>query len=475
MREDVRRFIGKHSLLGPGDRVTIACSGGADSVALLRVLVELRAELGLVLSIAHFNHGLRGAEADRDESFVRDLASEYSLVLHAERGDVLGQARFRKLSLETAARAARYKFFERLLAAGAAEKIALAHNANDQAETVLMKLLRGAGGSGIAAMAPWRPAFSNLMPPPGRRCYVRPLLGTNRGEIEAYLRGLDQSWREDATNRSLEHTRNRIRHELLPFLIGEYNPNAVAVLGHWAEIARAEEEFWASELDRIAPTLMVPRDPEPVSYRNTANASEGPLALDSNRLAQLPLALRRRIVRALAANRGESLDFAHTTAVLGLLESRAGAQVQINRDLVARRTPGEIVLERMSPPFEDSYEYKLAVPGAVPIPELATTLKAKLVIAAGESNGYNPAQRDSLPASVTVRNWRAGDRVRLMHSKRDKKVKEILQSQQVKGPVRKLWPVIEASGALVWIRGSQVAPISDGTHEVIFEETKDRE
>jgi tRNA(Ile)-lysidine synthase len=268
--------IRQRGLLRAGDRVGAAVSGGADSVALLRLLLELRAELGIVLAVVHYHHGIRGAEADSDAALVAALAAEHKLELHTASGDAPGHARARGLSLEAAARELRYTFFRDLLRAGALTRIATGHTLDDQAETVLLRLIRGTGMRGLAGIHPLRREEG-----PGEAAIVRPLLGVRRREVEDYLRGLGQAWREDASNLDLSHTRNRVRHRLLPLLESEFNPAIVQTLAETAEIARAEEYDWQREVERAADKVLV-----------AAEAGQAALRLEP--LLGHPLAMQRR-------------------------------------------------------------------------------------------------------------------------------------------------------------------------------------
>src|SRR4051812_33590756 len=249
----IAKYIRKHGLIAPGDRIGVAVSGGADSVALLRALLELRGELGCVLAVVHFNHKIR-TEADSDAEFVQSLARQFGLEFFGGAGDAKAFARERRVSLETAARELRYGFLGTL----SLDKVATAHTLDDQAETVLMKVVRGAGTKGLSGIWPCvrrqaaggrrqenRTAEGGCATQP---MIVRPMLGVRRREVEAYLRSLGQAWREDATNRDVKHTRNKVRHELLPLLEAEYNPNIYQQLADAAEVARAEEECWDAEV-----------------------------------------------------------------------------------------------------------------------------------------------------------------------------------------------------------------------------------
>jgi tRNA(Ile)-lysidine synthetase-like protein len=342
VREKVLRYIRDRRLMSAGDRVCVAVSGGADSVALLRVLLELRTELGIVVSVAHFNHGLRGEASEADEAFVAELARQYDLEFFCDRGDVRDHALTGKLSVEAAARELRYCWLTSLAETHKLDEIATGHTLDDQAETVLLKFLRGAGTRGLAgiypeiaigvkAPGPFQPTergpeeavsrrHSDLpqckeadknQPRMGRKSLaqhgaaggvlgkrdngpeprrdgrgydtvseaadpriqsaergpeaplhrdndprqpgariVRPLLEVTREEVELYLTALGQSWREDESNLDHRFARNRVRHELLPLLEREYNPNIRQVLSDAAELSRAEEEYWRVLVER---------------------------------------------------------------------------------------------------------------------------------------------------------------------------------------------------------------------------------
>jgi tRNA(Ile)-lysidine synthase len=250
----VFEYARHHSLLKAGDRVGVAVSGGADAVALLRVLLELRKELGIVLSVVHFNHKLRGDQSEQDERFVAELAQRHGLEMRCESGEVAAYAAEKHLSLETAAREMRYRYFRQLLSEGRLSRIATGHTLDDQAETVLLKIVRGAGGRGLAGIYPQLPVRSS-QPRYPEASIIRPLLRTRRRDLEAYLATLGQSWREDKSNRDLRHMRNRVRHGILPRLEQYLNPEVREALAETAEIARGEEEDWEREVARSLPLV----------------------------------------------------------------------------------------------------------------------------------------------------------------------------------------------------------------------------
>jgi tRNA(Ile)-lysidine synthase len=436
LQQRVLNYIRKHGLLKAGDRVGIAVSGGADSVASLRLLLELRKEIGVVLSVVHFNHKLRGDASDEDERFVARLAQEHKLELHCESGEVATYAAEKHLSLETAARQMRYQYFRRLLVEERLNRIATGHTLDDQAETILLKLVRGAGTRGLAGIYP-------QLPVPGSQFsafVVRPLLGIRRKELEAYLLDLEQSWREDTSNRDLRHMRNRVRHGILPRLERYLNPGVREALADTAEIARAEEDYWQKEVSQALPSVW-------------ARA-----ALTVSALAHLPLALQRRVIRAASESLGLRLDFHHVEEILALSSNRPGSDkgTELPDGWVVRRNKGELRFEvQKVAPNKLDFEYCLSIPGSVEVPETESRFEAVL-ISGNAAKGYNPGDlldRALLASEVKVRNWRPGDRFWPSHTKVAKKIKELLQEQHVTGPERKLWPVVVSQTEVIWLRG----------------------
>ena len=193
-------------MLRPGDRVGVAVSGGADSVALLHLLLELREKLGVVLSVVHFNHKLRGKTSDADEKFVAKLATKHGLEFHSASVYVAKKAESERANLEDAARRARYDYFRSLTESGTCTRVAVAHTADDQAETVLAHIFRGTGLTGLGGIHP------------SNGPVIRPLLSVRRDELRRYLRAQKHMWREDATNQDRSYARNQLRHEVLPQL-----------------------------------------------------------------------------------------------------------------------------------------------------------------------------------------------------------------------------------------------------------------
>jgi len=430
--------------LKPGLRLAVGVSGGADSVALLRALHERRGPLGLVLHVAHMHHGLRCAEADGDLEFVRALAVELGLPFHEQRVDAAAEAARAGESIEEAARRLRYGWFRRLMATGEVQAVATAHTLDDQAETVCAKFLRGAWTEGLSGIHPVVEFAEGRI--------VRPLLAARRAEVEAYLKALGQSWREDSSNQDAAFTRNRIRHQLLPVLEG-WNPRLKEHLAQMAVLARDEEAWWQAELARVAPQLVMVGRP----VRGGGRAGGGGLALDVIRLAALAPAMQRRLLRHAAQRLGGALDFQSTEALRVLaLEGRAGQKRELARGLRAERTPRELRLTLQSASAGEAEaipEYSGPIPGEIVAPAFGVRMRIELspgVVQEGGQAGFG--------RMATLRNWRPGDRVRVRYSGGQRKVKEVLERLRVTGSGRAVWPVLEVEGRIVWMKGVELEP-----------------
>jgi tRNA(Ile)-lysidine synthase len=344
----------------PGERICVAISGGADSVALLLTLHAAnstgRDSLGVGLSAVHINHNLRGEESNADQQFVEDLCISLDILLHLHHADVPGRIAQTRAdgdpeTIEEAARNVRYDFFTTILASGHADTILTAHTLDDQAETVLMKLLRGAWTEGLSAIHPI------VTLPKGK--ILRPFLQTRRAEIEAFLKQAGQTWREDSTNTDTAFTRNKIRHELLPQL-RTFNPNLDQTLANLAELAREEEARWQIELGRILPQLLLPGKPVRGGGRAVSTApGQSAVSIELDRLRALDPALRRRVLRAAARQLGARLSFGETSRLLALcgfhpyppvgaptVAARTGASLHLSNSLRADRSPRELRLYR---------------------------------------------------------------------------------------------------------------------------------
>lgn len=491
LTEHLLADIERQQLLRPGDRVGVAVSGGIDSVALLRLLTELRSQLGIVLSVVHFNHKLRDAESDADERFVADLALRYNLEFTNDSDDVAARAREEGISLETAAHDLRYGFFRHLIASGL-DKIATGHTLDDQAETVLMRMIRGSGLRGLGGIHPAIPVEDDEGGPSGE--IVRPMLRVRRGELEGYLKDIGQSWREDGTNDDTKFLRNRVRKLVLPLLEKEFNRSLPQNLAELADIARGEEEYWANEASGwmgtgihwsvpdwaqtepkpqglVQISALTPPKPEVKDgtqvgddlHSRVEKARWLVMNASVDRLWFLgePVAVQRRAVKAIGEHGGIPLEFKHVEEILRFAAAETRTEISLPLGWKVEQNPEELVFVtpdlRGPIPLSD-YEYDLQIPERVSIAELGSTIELRRVpIDAVE--GYNPDELlnpNVLPGPLKVRNWRAGDRFWPAHTKSPKKIKEFLQERHVAQPQRRLWPVLVSGSVVLWMRGFPV-------------------
>ena len=542
LAERVLGHIRREELLRAGDRVGVAVSGGIDSVALLRLLIELRYDLGIVLSIVHFNHRLRGAESDADQEFVAKLAREHGLEFHCGSGDVAQQAAAEHSGVEAAARQLRYRFFRSRLGSGEGSeeelgphapqglkpsssmglngtaeavplpkpmvppasratplnKIATGHTLDDQAETVLMRLIRGTGLRGLGGIYPR--ILVEQEDGEGHGEIVRPLLGIRRAELKQYLADLKQPWREDSTNDDSSFTRNRVRSLVLPLLEREFNPAVVDSFAELAEIARDEKDYWDNEISgwlgtvvqwsqpewtrgfpgfddsqslvQIQPTHPKLADPELWARLKESGPAVMNASLSRPWLLTEPRAVQRTVLKAIGEQAGIPLEFKHIEEILRFAaeDGPSGKELALPLGWRIRREPEALVL--ITPDLRrqeriPDYEYSLAVPGRALVPEVGVVIEALLVTRAiaqeSQVAEYNPQQllrRELLPERMIVRNWRPGDRFWPAHTKSPKKIKELLQEQHVARQVgqqgRRLWPVAVSGDEIVWMRGFPV-------------------
>jgi tRNA(Ile)-lysidine synthase len=439
-----------------GMRVAVAVSGGADSVGLLRAVVDCAPEIGFVLAVAHVHHGIRGADADADAQFVEALASGLGIEFYAHRVDTPGVARERKQTLEEAARHLRYGWFCELMAEGKADAVATGHTLDDQAETVVHRLLRGAWTEGLGGIHPVVTC--------GRGVILRPFLGARRADVRAWLAEIGQAWREDFSNDDPAHTRNRIRKELLPKL-EKFNPRILEQLARMSTIARDEESWWEAELARVLSGLVLPgRAVRGGGRAVSTRPDEGSVGMELERLRGLAPAMRRRVLRAAVEQLGCELNFEQTERLMVLCEADrepGGARKeQLAAELWAERTARELRLVRSVGRGE----------GVAPEP-----VSVKIP---GEGSGLGVALRlapvaggvAQLTAAI-LRAPRAGDRVRLRHSRGAKPLKEIFARMNIDAEARRTWPVLEWEGRIVWMRGVDVEAEVPFAIEVLEDES----
>ncbi|HEX9079915.1 MAG TPA: tRNA lysidine(34) synthetase TilS [Desulfuromonadaceae bacterium] len=446
----VARAVRQHKLFHPGDTVIVGVSGGADSTALLELLGDLPGFAPRLVA-AHLNHCLRGRHSDEDEEFCRSLAVRHAIPFESRRTDVAELAGRQGLNLEDAGRRARIDFFEEVRETWGAPVVALGHHADDQAETVLMRLLRGAGADGLAGMA-----YRNA------RGYIRPLLEISRAEIEGFLTERGICWREDASNRDLSFLRNRIRHELLP-LLAHYNPAVSGRLTVTASLLADEDDL----LERLA---------EETFARVCTGDGDG-WACDVASLAEHHPAMRRRLFRLMLERLAGNLDRItrrHIAALESLLDSsRPNAALNLPQGLAAVREYGVLRMRRLPPPATSPPPLCIPGPGTYPLPgggSLSVTIEpvpSDYAAFPPHTACFDPAKA---PFPWQVRRFRHGDRIVPHGMKGSKKVKDLFIDARVPLPRRRRTPLVFSGGTLIWVcgvRSSDLTRIDDSSARMV--------
>jgi tRNA(Ile)-lysidine synthase len=499
----IRDGVARQRMLRAGDALGVAVSGGADSVALLRLLLELRDSLGIRLMVLHFNHQLRGADAAADQNFVEELAAAHGVPCEVRAKDVRAVARREGWNLEDAARRLRYQFFDEVVAQGRVAHAAVAHTADDQAETVLAHLVRGTGLAGLAGI---HPVLGTI---------VRPLLEIRREELREYLAAAGQAWREDRTNLDTTRLRARIRHRLLPLLEKDFEPQMVAQLCRLASLAADEEAFWDSWVGE-AFRSKTQRDPsgaisiraadllEPIDFAKPYAATRG----ERDEVGASAAFSRRLVRRIYQELRGDRLGLTalHTEQVLRLAGagrrtddhkgrpagSSSGTEthlpgVRVTRDFDTLRfflAPADSTHTRAEAAHLQvaRFEYPIHLEGSEPaeisMPEIGRRIRLKLIdwprASRDTTYAHVALDRDRLRSPLVVRSWLPGDSFRPSGRRHIRKLKRLLLESRISLRDRAGWPVLTSAGAIVWARGFPVAAefaASQGTETgVLIEE-----
>jgi tRNA(Ile)-lysidine synthase len=448
--------IRRRQLFEPGARVVAAVSGGSDSVALAWILRELSDAGALRLTaIAHLDHSLRGAESARDAAFCRDLAAELGVPFDVEAVDVASLAKANGQSIEEAGREARYAFFDRVRARTTADAVATGHTRDDQAETVLMRVFRGAGTKGLAGI------------PPRRGAIVRPLIDLRRVELVGWLDAHSRRWVEDSTNADRAVTRNWIRHALLPEITARFGDGVIDVLARGADLARADDSVLSEIAREVAPGIQT-------------SVGHG-IDLSVPALCVQPLAIRQRVVRGVLKRFGGGPSAAHVEAVLRMAESGQPARLRLGQRLLELSGGGRVLSIRESRPAErtgSSWTYPLEIPGEIDLPEAAgrltaspTTLEALGGMSKVKHLPQGQAVAAGLEGPLVVRAWKPGDAMHVLGLSGRKKVQDLFVDRKVPRERRHMVPVVaHPDGRIVWVAGHALGEpfrVSEATKSVV--------
>ncbi len=435
--ERTKRTIKKYGMLSPGDRLVAAVSGGPDSVCLVSMLRALAPEYRLQLHIAHLDHMFRGAGSAADARFVEHLAAQLGIPATIEAADVPAYCRERGRSSQAGAREVRYRFLQRVADEVGATKIALGHTANDQAETLLMRLVRGAGMEALGAI------------PPVRENIIRPLVDVTRQEILDHLKEAGLTFVTDPSNERPVYTRNRIRLEIIPRL-EQLNPRIVETLAAVAALLRDESVAAQESLSRIATGILRP--------------GEDSVSIDRMRFLNLLPAFKRRVLRAAVARlaRGNDLSLFRTDEAIGFMEeAQTGRSTELPGDVVLERSYKDFVLRPRvgSRPFDIS----LAVPGSTAIPELSLSVETQVTEDGGTSKASGnylwQAEFDyaKIALPLSLRSRRDGDRFCPAGMEgRSKKLQDFLVDEKVPRPERDRVPILVTERDVLWVVGMRL-------------------
>ncbi|MFC1891848.1 tRNA lysidine(34) synthetase TilS [Thermodesulfobacteriota bacterium] len=431
------KTISRYKMISQGDTVVTAVSGGPDSVCLLDVLNQLSDELQIKLVVAHYNHGLREPEDEAETILVERLADSMNLPFETEINISLKNC---SSSIEENARDARYDFLERIAKNTNAKKIAMGHTLNDQAETVIMRLLRGSGTSGLAGIPPVRE--------PG---IIRPMIEINRGDIMSYLENRKLPYAVDSSNSNSKFLRNRIRAELLP-LMQEYQPRLIEHLGQLSEIFREENLF----IDDLA---------EDWVKKETETESGKDFAVPLASFSRLQTPLRNRVIRCLLKKINNNLlriDHSHIISISTLANNKnSQASVDLPNNILVRKAYDRLLFSVSEKALPIEFQLEIDGPGYFQIDELGRSIRIEEETGSVETPHEKSDEKvfldaDKLSYPLTIRNFRPGDRFIPLGMKGHKKIKDFFIDLKVPSETRAVTPILLSGDTPVWVCGFRI-------------------
>lgn len=450
------RYCDEKSLLRKGDGIIVAVSGGVDSVVLLDLFSRLKQKYNLRLSAAHFNHQLRGKESDADEVFVRRLAKRHGYQFIVDQAETATHSRHRKISIQEAARELRYSFLASLLKEDSTQKIATAHNANDNAETLLLNLCRGTGISGLTGIPAYRPDLH----------LIRPLLFASRSEIEAHARLHRLKYRTDSSNKKLHYKRNFIRKKILPLLQESLNTDIVETLNRTSDIFRRVEDFVLQEAKRHL-------------QRVTLKKTNDLHSLDVTKLKGIHRYLQETVVKLVAQSYTEvPLESREVLRILGLLSSDTGKRIEFSKGFKVYRDREQLIFLRKRKKHEIKEEVR---PGRSY--ELGPFRFSSQTIPREQARWTHDRHieyidADRLNNRLLLRTWRKGDWFIPFGMGQPKKLSDFFIDAKIPRYKKEEIPVLESHGNIVWVCGVRLDNryrIRPSTKRVLKLEFEDKE
>lgn len=459
MKEKVINVIKKYNLIEKDDKIVVGVSGGPDSMALLYILNEIKEELGFNIYVAHINHGIRKQEADADEEYVKNICSELMIPFYSTKVNMDEYAKKNKLTSEEAGRAIRYDFFNRILDDIGGGKIAVAHNKNDQAETLLMRFFRGTGLEGLRGMK-----YKNAN-------IIRPLLDAGREEIEKYCSDNDISVRIDRTNLEPIYGRNKIRLEVIPYIAQNYNKGIIDTLARTSKLMQMDSEFILEIVEKKYKKIVV-------------EESQNSIVLDIDNFEKEHYSIKSRIIRQSIEKINGSLkgiEEKHINNILNLMEENVtGKNINISNNIIIKISYGNMIIEKESRLRKTLFRYPLHIGKPVYIDELnAAIISNVLPISEVDIKYINRFIKyfdyDKIKGVLYIRNRKDGDRFTPLGMHGSKKLKDFFIDEKIPRDERDSIPIIEDNGKIIWIVGHRISEeykVSNNTSKVLVLEYK---
>lgn len=449
MREAVLDNILEYNLISKGDNIIAGVSGGLDSMALLMVLYDLKEDLDFNIIVCHVNHGVR-EEAVEDQEFVRNVASNLGLEFHTINVDMVSYGKEMGITAEEAGRELRYGFFREIIRKVGHGKIAVAHNKNDQAETLLQRLMRGTGLHGLKGMD-----FKS-------QDIIRPILNISRGEIEEYLQANNIEYVIDKTNLLPIYNRNKVRLELIPYIEENFNPNIIETLWRTSQTANMDSTY----LDEVSQE----------NYNNIVKREDTySIILNGDKFIKIHPSIQNRIIRLSILRLIQSiqgLSQYHITSIVDMfIEQNTGKQIDLPNGLVARVSYNDLIIEREQKPSNQPYEFSLKI-GENTIKRLDMSISLQLVDEMDKKDDPNIKyiDYDKIKGKLYIRNRKNGDRIRPLGMNGSKKIKDYFIDKKIPREDRDRIPLLVDDENIIWILGhsiSELYKVSKSTNKIL--------
>ncbi len=457
LQQKVLETLKKYKMIEPGDTVLVALSGGPDSIALTCLLKDLANDLGITIFAAHLNHGLRGAEADADAKHATEFAKSLNIPITVKKADVLTYKERHKLSVEMAAREIRYHFLLETARAVKANKIATGHTANDQAEEVLLNLVRGAGLTGLAGIPPVR-----------EKIFIRPLIRCLKDELLDYLHEKRIPYRIDSTNLDTTYLRNRLRHKVFP-LLEDINPRVIRTLSKTSDLVRDEEEFWDSYIEEIFDKIS--------AIYQKSNA----IIIEIPQMIRYHISVQRRIVRYAIKKlkkRIWGIGFDRIEDILKIChKDKPGGAIELHGNIVVEAQGNKLLIHENLPGDRSVFDIEIPSVGKYTIDEPLeatlsleySTLQSINYMHLGKYEAVVDADRVKFP--LKIRSVRPGDRFTPLGLEGSKKLQDFFVDEKIPRYLRPHIPIVTDREKIIWVVGYRIddrVKVTKQTKKIIF-------